>query len=115
MVYNFYKGLLGKFTRWSYQLCAHIAPKHKTLMLCDYTYEPDDFPQQGIQYFIKGLDKPYTEITNGYDPAKWYCTKEKEKNTFGSTNHPHPDRYHNGQQHCEIWTCLPKGKQAARR
>lgn len=79
---NFYKGLLGTFTRWSYQLCTHIAPKHKTLMICDYTYEPDDFPKQGIEYFIKGLNKPYTEITNGYDPAKWYCTKEKVKNTF---------------------------------
>jgi len=79
---NFYKGLLGAFTKWSYRLCSHITPKHKTLMLCDYDYEPDDFPQQGILFHCPGLKKPFTEITNGYDAQKWFCNREKKKNTF---------------------------------
>lgn len=80
---NFYKKLLGIFTTWSYRLCTHIAPKHKTLMWCDYDYEPDDFPHQGILFHCKGLKKPFTEITNGYDAVKWHCTQPiKRENTF---------------------------------
>lgn len=79
---NFYKKILSKFTGWSFRLASHLAPKHKTLIQHDYTYQPNDFPQQGIFYFCKGLNKPFTVIENGYDPVKWHCTKPKRPNTF---------------------------------
>lgn len=79
---NFNKKLLAFATKFTYKFATHIAPKHKTLMLSDYSYDDKDYPQQGIYYFCPGLKTPYTEIYNGYDSSKWYRNKEKKKNTF---------------------------------
>lgn len=79
---NWQKPILNWFTKVSFQLCSHIAPKHKTLMQCNYTYDRSEPAQQGIYARIKNLKTPFTEITNGYDTVKWHCTKEKKKNTF---------------------------------
>lgn len=79
---NFYKKTLALFTRYTFKWCSHIVPKHKTLMWFDYNYQPNDFPHQGILYHCKNLEKPFTEIENGYDAAKWHRTKEKRANTF---------------------------------
>jgi glycosyltransferase involved in cell wall biosynthesis len=79
---NWQKKFLKTFTAWSFQLCSHIAPKHKTLMRCDYTYDIDEPSQQGIYARLPKLKTPFTEITNGYDAVKWHRTKEKRKNSF---------------------------------
>ncbi|MCX6198570.1 MAG: glycosyltransferase family 4 protein [Bacteroidetes bacterium] len=79
---NFHKKALAFFTRYTFKWCSHIVPKHKTLMWFDYNYQPNDFPHQGILYHCKNLEKPFTEIENGYDAVKWHCTKEKKTNTF---------------------------------
>lgn len=79
---NWQKKGLRLFTSLSFQLCSHIAPKHNSLVLSSYNYDPSEPAQQGIFARLPQLIKPYTEITNGYDPVKWLCIKEKKKNTF---------------------------------
>lgn len=79
---NWQKPVLKTFTALSFQLCSHIAPKHKTLMQCEYTYANNEPRQQGIYARLPKLKTPFTEITNGYDTVKWHCVKEKRKNTF---------------------------------
>ncbi len=79
---NWQKKILGWFTKVSFQLCSHIATKHKSLMQCDYNYDKQEPAQQGIYARLPKLKTPFTEITNGYDTLKWHCTKEKRKNTF---------------------------------
>ncbi len=79
---NFHKKYLGLFTKWSYNLASHISPVHESLLLRDYTYQDDDYPQQGLLFFCKGLRTPSTVIYNGYDPKKWFRNSEKIANTF---------------------------------
>ncbi|HLP51788.1 MAG TPA: glycosyltransferase family 4 protein [Chitinophagales bacterium] len=79
---NWQKPVLKTFTALSFRLCSHIAPKHKTLMQCEYTYAAGEPSQQGIYARLPKLHTPFTEITNGYDTVKWHCIKEKKKNTF---------------------------------
>lgn len=80
---NFNKGILGKITEWSFRWCTHISPVSETLMLYDYTYQPDDFPKQGIKYFCKNIKTPYTVIYNGYEADKWKNNSLKKiENSF---------------------------------
>lgn len=79
---NWQKPVLKVFTKLSFILCSHIAPKHATLMSCTYTYAPGEPEQQGIYACVPGLQTPYTEITNGYDDVKWHCVAPKKPNTF---------------------------------
>lgn len=77
---NFFKSLLRMFTRGSYRLCSHIAPKHETLWFCEYHYDTHEPAAQGIKAFLKNLPEKYTPITNGYDPEKWPLLNLKRKN-----------------------------------
>lgn len=79
---NWQKKIVKTFTALSFRLCSHIAPKHKTLMQFKYAYDKNEPNLQGVYARIPNLKTPFTEITNGYDSAKWHCTKEKKKNTF---------------------------------
>ena len=79
---NWQKRGLKNFSSMSLKLCSHIAPKHKSLMFCDYNYDENEPRQQGIYARIPGLKVPYTEIPNGYDAQKWKCVATKKKNTF---------------------------------
>ncbi|MGV3540522.1 MAG: glycosyltransferase family 4 protein [Rufibacter sp.] len=80
----FAKPILSRFTRWSYQLAAHIAPVHEKLVWQEYTYQPNDFPYQGFQYHCPGLKTPHTVIYNGYDSNFWKpdTTIERKPNSF---------------------------------
>jgi len=42
---NFSKKILGKITELSYRFATYIVPVHKSLVLCDYTYQDNDFPK----------------------------------------------------------------------
>ena len=79
---NYTKGALGTFTKWSLQLCSHVAPKHDTLIDSDYSYDSGSPQQQGIKSVIKDFNTPFTVIRNGYDPDKWYSDASKQPNTF---------------------------------
>ncbi|MBK9319573.1 MAG: glycosyltransferase [Bacteroidetes bacterium] len=81
------------FTKWSYQLCSHLAPKHETLYFTKYDYDEKEPAEQGIKAFIKGLNTPYTAIPNGYDPEQWpLLHKERKPMSFitlsGSFEYP---------------------------
>lgn len=73
---------LGLFTKWSYWLATHIAPKHDSLIMSADNYYGVDFPKQGIKYFIPGLKTPFTVIHNGYNAEEWKCISTKKKNKF---------------------------------
>ena len=68
---NFYRPILRDFTRWSYQLCTHICPKHETLWFTNYDYDKSEPTQQGISVYTPGITNKSTVINNGYDPEKW--------------------------------------------
>ncbi len=79
---NFQKALLSTFTKWSCRLADYLSPVHETLMLCDYSYQEDDYSKQGLLFHIPGLKTKYEVICNGYDDKKWFRNSEKKKNTF---------------------------------
>jgi len=79
---NWQKRFLRAFTAISFRLCSHIAPKHSSLMFCEYHYDEREPQQQGIYARLPHLKTPYTEIPNGYDAEKWKCIAPKKKNTF---------------------------------
>lgn len=68
---DFRKPLIAWFNRKALRRATHIAPVHRTLMLTDYTYHKEIFPQQGVQYFCPGLTTPFTEIFYGFDAQKF--------------------------------------------
>jgi glycosyltransferase involved in cell wall biosynthesis len=79
----FNKPILKSFTKWSYQLCHHILPKHESLWYSDYHYDATEPSAQGIKAFIPHLKTPHTVITNGYDPKQWpLLNLERKKNSF---------------------------------
>ncbi|WP_192821179.1 glycosyltransferase family 4 protein [Rufibacter sp. LB8] len=67
----FSKPVLGRFTRWSYKLASHIAPVHEKLVWQEYSYQPNDFPNQGFRFHCPGLETPHTVVYNGYDAEFW--------------------------------------------
>lgn len=79
---NFNKNFLGLFTAFSFKYCTHISPVHQSLMISDYTYQTNDYSQQGLLFFHPEIRTPYTVIYNGYDSSKWCRVKEKRKNLF---------------------------------
>lgn len=68
---DFEKRILGKFTCFGLQNATHIAPVHRSLMAADYTYFPQQRPQQGVYKLCKGLKTPFTEIFYGFDTEKF--------------------------------------------
>lgn len=80
---DFRKPVLGKFTEWSLRMATHIAPVHYSLMLCDYVYNKEIFPQQGVQFFCKNLKTPFTYIPYGFDEKKFVdIGKKRIPNSF---------------------------------
>jgi glycosyltransferase involved in cell wall biosynthesis len=71
---NFFKTFLGLFTKWSFQLATHIAPKHESLWKHNYNYDKTEPSLQGIKAFIPTLKTAHTVITNGYDYEKWQAS-----------------------------------------
>ena len=79
---NFNSKLLRHTTTFSFKNCDLILPVHETLVEYNYTYQNNDFPKQGFNYFIKNLKTPYEVIHNGYDSDKWFCNTNKETQSF---------------------------------
>lgn len=79
---NWQKRFLKTATALTFKWCSHIAPKHHSLMQSAYSYDTAEPAQQGIYARLPHLNTPYTEITNGYDAAKWQCKVSKKKNSF---------------------------------
>lgn len=80
---NFDRTFLAKFTCFSFKWATHVAPVHKSLMLQDYIYHQEKYPQQGAQFFCKNLKTPFTEIHYGFNPEKWQIgNEERIKNSI---------------------------------
>lgn len=79
---NFQNPLLAFTTAFSFRHCHLILPVHDTLIGYDYTYQPNDYPKQGISFFVKNIRTPMKTIFNGYDSSKWFCAEAKEEKSF---------------------------------
>lgn len=79
---NYQRTILGMATRISFRFCSLILPKHHTLWRTNYTYDKNDYPEQGIAYFNKGIKTPYMCIENGYDENKFISKSDPEENSF---------------------------------
>jgi glycosyltransferase involved in cell wall biosynthesis len=80
---NFASGFNRGLTTYVYNNCHLILPVHDTLVDYAYTYTGDDFPRQGIKYFMPRLRTPVEVISNGYDSELWSPRPvERKENTF---------------------------------
>lgn len=80
---NFNKKGLGFATTYSFKKADLLLPVHDSLVLCDYTYQPNDFNQQGYQAHIKGIVTPFETIHNGYDSTAFVNNENNRiKNSF---------------------------------
>ncbi len=70
------KRILSNFTRWSIQLATHLSPVHESMQLYDYSYDDNDFPKQGFEYFCGKVKADIKTIYNGYDSEKFKDLKK---------------------------------------
>ncbi len=68
---NFQKKYLKWFTKKSFQLANIISPVDETLVIYNYTYQDNDYPQQGYRFHIKKINAKEEVIHNGYDSTKF--------------------------------------------
>lgn len=79
---NFNRKLLGYFTKKSMLKADLLLPVSQELVKYQYTYQPDDFPYQGYEFHVTGIQTPYQVIHYGYDISKWEIESQKEVNSF---------------------------------
>lgn len=80
---NFYKSLLGYFTKFSLKNAHLLLPVDESLVHYKYNYQPNDYEYQGYKSYIPNIKTPYKVIYNGYDASIWTNDNlEKEKNSF---------------------------------
>lgn len=80
---NFANPKIRFFTKFSFKNASLILPVHDTLVYCDYTYQNQDYPHQGIKFFIPELKTKTVVIHNGYDSNYWKRGEvAKNKNSF---------------------------------
>lgn len=68
---NLQKKTLGRFTKWSFLLCDHIALKHETLWDSTYDYDSNEPVRQGIRSKLPLIKTAHSSIPNGYDHTQW--------------------------------------------
>jgi glycosyltransferase involved in cell wall biosynthesis len=80
---NFNRKMLGKATAYSLLNSDLLLPVDSSLVLSEYTYQPNDFPQQGYKAFVKNINTPFKVIYNGFDPDLFKdLGKKRKKNSF---------------------------------
>ena len=79
---NYQRPLLAFATRLSFRFCTLILPKHQSLWWTTYTYDDNDYPEQGISYFNKGIHSKYFIVENGFDADKFRRINEPVRNSF---------------------------------
>lgn len=75
---NFNKKYLKWFTKKTYNLATAISPVDETLIRYYYTYQDNDFPEQGYRYHVKNIKAFDRVIYNGYDSKK-FCIKSANR------------------------------------
>lgn len=87
---NFNRSVLGKITRWSYNMTTHFSPVHVSLVRGPYTYTQDDLPEQGYEVFCPKVKAPFTELHYGYDHNLFTLGENRKPKSFitvGYLNH----------------------------
>lgn len=79
---NFTKPFYRWVTKWCLNRATHLCPVHESLVFTNYTYQDNDFKNQGYLYFCPSVTTPYTVIYNGFDENKWFRNQEKKTDTF---------------------------------
>ncbi len=68
---NFQKKYLKWFTKKSFQLANIISPVDETLINYHYSYQNNDYPQQGYRFHVKKIKAKDEVIYNGFDSGKF--------------------------------------------
>ena len=79
---NYSKRLLSLATKFSFNNCSFILPKHQTLWMTEFSYDTHDFKKQGIKYFIPEITTDYAIVENGYDDTKFKKLEAANRNSF---------------------------------
>ncbi len=80
---NFQKKYLKWFTKKSFQLADIVSPVDETLIKYDYTYQDNDFKEQGYRSYVKNMRARDCIIYNGYDSNKFKITSlVRGRNSF---------------------------------
>lgn len=80
---NFQKKYLRWFTKKSFELASIVSPVDETLISYSYTYQDNDFKEQGYRVYVKNMKAIDCVIHNGYDFNKFKITnKDRKANTF---------------------------------
>ena len=80
---NFYKPLLGFFTKFSLKHAHLLLPVDDSLVHYKYNYQPNDNEYQGYKAYIPNIKTPFKVIYNGYDASLWSLLyNKKESNSF---------------------------------
>ncbi len=79
---NFTLPLLKHIAKASFRFADLIIPVHESLILSEYTYNNDDYKQQGLKVHFPTLKTPFIVAYNGYNSEKWYRNSKKIKATF---------------------------------
>ncbi len=75
--------LMRPFLKLSYKYAYKLVPVDESLILCNYTYQPNDFSKQGVQFHYPNCKTNFQTIYNGYDSELWYNSVDsKEENSF---------------------------------
>lgn len=80
---NFNRLFLGMATAYSLKRASLLLPVHETLIKYDYTYQSNDYPQQGYLAHRPNIKTPVEVVYNGYDSSIWTIGRqERESHSF---------------------------------
>jgi glycosyltransferase involved in cell wall biosynthesis len=80
---NFQKKYLKWFTKKSFQLANVVSPVDETLIKYSYTYQANDYKEQGYRAYVKNMQALDRVIYNGYDFKKFRIVNfTRKENSF---------------------------------
>ncbi len=79
---NFNRTFLKFFTKISLRSVNMLIPVDNSLVKYNYTYQNEDYPQQGYLFHDPKIKTKFEVVYYGYDSALWNSKHPKEKNSF---------------------------------
>ncbi|MDH4473573.1 MAG: glycosyltransferase [Fluviicola sp.] len=76
---NFNRLFLGMATSFSLKRASLLLPVHDSLVKYDYTYQPNDYPQQGYLAHRPRIKTPFEVVYNGYDSSTWTIGQQERE------------------------------------
>lgn len=76
---NFNRLFLGMATSFSLKRASILLPVHDSLVKYDYSYQPNDYPQQGYLAHRPGIKTPVEVVYNGYNSTHWTIGQQERE------------------------------------